>query len=252
MNEVIGKFEHYLEDLKRKGAKLPSYSNKANPRISVISAVSGVASRHFVTPTFRRRMALALREIGLERPLNLVIKEKAAFEHNCALISHYLNLLEETGLKLPENPSDRGEVFFGQAEIEAGLKHNTLLITGADANDERKILLRQMIEGAAQQLGMEARILLQDKGRIGALITYEFLLHQGTAERKQELEGKPNATQQLYNTRSALSKFRLSHDIQLTDPVGREFVIDFNHSTGKVMEGMSADTSRSVSRVLCK
>lgn len=244
MDDVMDQFEDYLEGLRQRGGKLPSYSNHAKPRIKVISAASGIAGKHFVTPLLRRRLALAVREIGVEKPLQRIRKQKRDFDDNSALVHRYLTLLENVGQKLPEDPKASGEVFFAQIEIEAGLKHKTLLIQGNDTNKEHKTYLRQMITSKALLLGVESRILLQPLGQIVTPLTYELLMNQGTVERKHELEGKPNSAQQLYNTRSALNKFRNSHGVQLTDPIGKEFVIDYNRNVEAIIATITAHGSR--------
>ena len=129
------------------------------------------------------------------------------YERNCSLLENYIELLKQNGLKLPEDPKRKGEIFFVQLEIEAGLEQCTLTLKGIESEKAYKVRLQQMLKNRSSELGLEVRVLPQSLNREATALTYAFLLQRGTEERENELKGKRSAKQQLYNTRSALNNF---------------------------------------------
>jgi integrase len=166
------------------------------------------------------------------------------FVRNSALISKYLNFLESRGLKLPEHPHHRGKVFYAQIWAEAGVNYESLKETDYKTNDPEKVQLRETIGRAVSTLGIEIRILPQHPSRMQTPITWDHLLEQGTANRASELKGKPNARQQVYNTRAALNKFRKYMGFEMTSVVGDELVTNFKCSMEEVLGGIINATTR--------
>ena len=236
MDAEYAKIDAYIENLKRCGKKVPSDSKGDRPHLIRISAASGVSRRLLVSPRVRRRIKLAVDEIGLEvnRGTDRVRREKHA-EQDLELAGRYLLWLEATGNKLPENPTRRGEVFFAQMKLEAGLAPKALCPPGSKTTNAVSAELAKMISAAVVRLGVEVRVLPQAAGYDGAAFTYQVLLNVGTEERRRELDGRPYAGQQLSNTKWALTKFCKTLGLDLTTEVGREFVADFTSSVNIVL-----------------
>src|SRR5947209_3402633 len=126
MQIEANRLDGYIDDLKRRGGKLPSHADKVYPHHLKISAASGVNLRFLRSPEGRRRLNLAIQEIGLDvkqRTASARLKRYA--EESAELLSDYLRRLEERGMKLPEDPMRRGVVFLEQLKVEAGLLANT-------------------------------------------------------------------------------------------------------------------------------
>lgn len=238
------KLDVYIQSLKREGGKLPCYPKTNRPHLIRISAASGANRRFLNTTEGRQRLNLAVQEIGLDvkhgSPQDRIKKH---LEEDAELISRYLCWLEESGVKLPENPLRRGVVFLEQVKVEAGLAHNALGKHGSmkDSPDNQAI---RMIESAVPRLGLEVRVLTQRVGHLQETLTYELLLENGTKERRHELADKPNARQQLYNTRSKLRLFCETLGFDLTACVGDEFVANFDKSVDEVCSKIESVSSR--------
>lgn len=224
----------YIAGLKKAGAKLPSHAHRSQPHITRISVVSGVRRRFFYTPEGRRWLNLATQEIGLEEKHGATTArlERHA-EESTELVVRYLRCLEDRGMKLPEDPTLSGIVFLDQLKVEAGLAPQP-------PNNE----LVKIIESAVPRLGMEVRVLTQNPRDPRETLVYETLLEKGTEERRRELKGKPNARQQLYNTRSKLKLFCEVLGADPTTRVGDEFAAEFEASVNKVLDGIKNVNSR--------
>lgn len=235
----------YIAGLKNAGARLPSCANKAKPHLTRISAASMVDRRFLYTVEGRRQINLAVQEIGLDVKLgSATARSKRHEEENADLISRYLQWLEDHGIRLPEHPMRRSVVFLDQLKVEAGLRPDDLdprrLVKKGSPDNE----LMGMIESAVPRLGLEVRVLTRRVGEPDAPLTYEALMEKGTEERRRELEGKPNASQQLYNTRSKLRLFCETLGIDPAARVGHEFVGGFEESVAKVLGGIESVSSR--------
>lgn len=233
--EAMDKLESYLNDLATRKSKIPSRDSGEKPNFSAVAAKSGVSYSYLLTQPFKQRINLAVQEIGLAPAQDLQeARLTHEFEKNCEHLSSYLKWLKDNGLKLPEYPNRRGEIFFRQVEIESGLKPSTLQSKRVEANTTNKARLRQIVEIAAPSIGVETRVLPQSLSQIKSPITHEQLLIKGTEERKCELHNKPGCSQQLYNTRSALRRFISVLNLEITSPVESEFVLDFERSVERV------------------
>lgn len=245
MQTDANRLKAYIAKQKKAGAKLPSYANKAQPHLTRISAAAMVNRRFLNTPEARQQINQAVQEIGLDvKQGAATARSKKHEEENVELISHYFGWLEERGMKLPEHPTRRGVVFLDQLKVEAGVRHDDIdarrmVKKGCPDNE-----LMKMIESAVTSLGLEVRVLTYRVGEPFEALTYETLLEKGTEERRRELEGKPNAAQQLYNTRSKLKLFCETLDIDLTAQVGHEFVVGCEESSDKVLSGIENVSSR--------
>lgn len=245
MDEMMDKLEKYFARLKKKGQKVPSGGSDGNPHFRLISVTAGVDYKFLTAEPARRRINVAVKDLGIDvKHGSSDLWRKRLFEQNRLLVGTYLRGLEKQGLSLPENPKCRGEVFFPQAEIEAGLAPNTLTLNGSESDDSGRARLRGMLKSSIPRLGLGVRVLPHSPGRNAPLITYERLLKRGTEERKHELQGKPNSDQQLYNTRSALRMFCKTLGLEVTAPVGGELVADFKNCFKDVVSRIKSLGSR--------
>lgn len=245
MNTDAGKLDTYIEKLRATGAKVPCHGEKRTPSLARISAASGVGRKFLVSLEGRRRITLAVEELGLDsKHGSPQAKQKSHAEQNAALVCTYLQRLEARGLKLPENPTRRGEVFMAQVEVEVGLAPNTIRARGSRKEGDPDLELAEMVRNAVPHIGMEVRILTSPVGAEYTALTYGLLFERGTKERELELEGKPSAKSQLYNTRAALTRFCKALNLNFEVEVGREFVIDFRQSVDEVIGTIEAVSSR--------
>jgi len=246
MQTEADKFDTFINKLKSEGRQIPCLADKKLPHHLRISVASGVNKRFFQTTQGRRKLNLAIQEIGLDLKRGaLAAKFKQHAEENTELVALYLQWLEESGLRLPENPTRRGTVFFEQLKVEAGLPPRSLDAKGVRKKGGNNCDLVKMIEGAVPRLGLEVRVLTLHVGQQHEQLTYETLLRKGTEERARELEGKPSARQQLYNTQTKLRLFCEVLGLDLNTPIGEEFVKDFEKSVDLVFDRIKNDGSRS-------
>lgn len=234
--EMRDRLDSYVAELKTRGEKLPTWKCRQKPNFRAISATTGIDYHFLFTPAGRQRITLAVQEIGLTPPdVSGKLRFREQFKHNCTRLNRYLKWLEENGLRLPEDPKCKGEIFFPQLEIEANLNQGALILRGIETEKAYKVRLRQTIQQSIPQLGMEVRVLPQTPGKDTPPTTYEYLLQRGTKERKREFEGRRHAKAQLYNTRTALSSFLKALEIKPASVVGKEFVVDFKQSVETAM-----------------
>jgi transcriptional regulator with XRE-family HTH domain len=166
------------------------------------------------------------------------------FIQNQAKLDNYLKWMNDNALKLPEDPTFRGKVFFAQVAVEAGLGPNALAARNTARKSASNDRLRQSVENAVSKLGLEVRVLPQSPVQKQTPLTYEQLLKWGTEERKKELKESRSAAAQLYNTRHALNLFLQTLKMEATAPVGPEFVSRFKFSVKKVLDEISNTHSR--------
>lgn len=242
--DEMNKLESYLDDLEKCGAKIPRRANENSPHLKMISVKAGLAQRQLKEPRFSRRIALAVNTIGLEDTAAPHSRQQNTLDRNQALISKYLELLEAGGVKLPGRPRCGQEVFFRQVEEEAGLNKRTLTSRNSETQNPHRSLLREAVLHAASRLGVEIRVLPRPLNRPVPLFTYEYLLEKGTEERRQELIGKSNARQQLYNTKWAIKLFLKSLELVPSSHIGSEFVNDFAEAMGKAAESIKTSGAR--------
>jgi transcriptional regulator with XRE-family HTH domain len=245
MDTDASKLDTYFEKLRATETKVPCHGGARRPNFVRISAASGVSRKFLVAPEGRRRITLAVEELGLDsKHGSTQARHKSHAEQNAALVCAYLQRLEARGLKLPENPVRRGEVYMAQVEVEVGLAPCTIKARRARKDGDPNLELAEMIRNAVPHLGMEARILTRPVGPEDTLFTYELLFERGTKERELELEDKPNARSQLYNTRSALTRFCKALNLNFGAEVGSEFTIAFRKSVDEVLRGIKAASSQ--------
>lgn len=205
MDIKLGKLDTYFQRLRTAGEKVPSQIEEAKPHFARISAASGVSRTFLMSSQGRDRITLAVEELGLD--IGHGSPQKRLAEQNAALVCTYLQMLEAKGLKLPESPMRRREVFMTQVEAEVGLTPGTLSEQGSKKDSTPETTLVELIQNAVPRLGLEVRILNHPAISGEGPCTYKLLLDKGTKEREIELTGKPGAKQQLYNTRAALTRF---------------------------------------------
>lgn len=99
-------------------------------------------------------------------------------------------------------------------------------------------------QSAASRLGTEIRILPASPIQEKQPLTYEQLKKRGAQARVLELTGKPNARQQLYNTRAALTRFLKSLGLYDGAEVGDELVNNFKNALGKVAGEIKSSATR--------
>jgi hypothetical protein len=245
IDEKMQQLEIYLETLKIKGERIPSQISREAPHFRAISAASGIDIRYLVEEPYRQRVLLASEEIGLDlKEETRTSRYETLYLQNRVKLDNYLKWLNDNALKLPEDPTHRGKVFFAQITIEADLGSNALLARNIDCKRANNVRLRQAIENAVSRLGIEVRVLPQSPGQIQTPFTYEQLLTKGTEERKKELKGNGSPAAQLYNTRHALNLFLQTLKIEAITPVGPEFVAGFRASVEKVTGEISNSHSR--------
>jgi hypothetical protein len=166
-------------------------------------------------------------------------------ERNGSMISLYLKVLQENGLTLPEAPTGN-EIFFRQAEIEAGVGVNTLCLTPKDQNED-KLRLRLMVENSLQVLGMERRVLALP---LLAPYTWEDLFQDGTAARKHEFAKHENPRQQIYNTRYALKKAIGELGLDMCTPVDETLTTGFEEKIVNIAKSIEVKSKKSAIKFL--
>jgi hypothetical protein len=244
--EMLSRLDTYLIGLKSRGEKLPTWRAAQKPHFKVISAAANVDYSFLFAQAGKQRISLAVQEIGL-LPVNGSQKSRLSeqYERNCSLLENYIELLKRNGLTLPEDPKHKGQIFFTQLEIEAGLQQSTLTLKGIESDQAYKVRLQQMLKNLTSDLGLKIRVLPQTLNREVTALTYEFLLQRGTEEREKELKGKRWAKQQLYNTRSALKSFIKTLGLELTSTIGKELVWNFKQTLMEVQSNLNiAQTSK--------
>lgn len=245
VDSIMQMLDGYFESLSSRGERLPSHKGKESPHFRAISAASGIDFKYLIKEPYRQRVILAVQEVGLiPQEGTQASRREIGFNQNRAILSNYLNWLEDNALKLPEDPGHRGEVFFAQVEIESGLSPMALKLKGTEGGQAYNVLLRQMIKKAAACLGMEVRVLPHNPGEQRTMLSYEQLLVKGTEERAGELIDRSSAQQQLYNTRSALNRFLNTLHIEETAVVGNELISGFEASLEKVTSKIDNASSR--------
>jgi hypothetical protein len=245
MDEIMSTLQGYFDGLKSRGAKLPAWSLKDKPHFRAISAASGVPLSYLRQEPYHQKILLASREIGVaKREGTFEAKREASFEENRALLNNYLTWLKDNGLKLPADPRHRGKVFYEQVVIEAGLSPRALRLRKTDGEQAYIVRLLRMVDGALKSLGSEVRVLPQSPGHHTPSFTYQDLIERGSAERKKELEGKPKAEQQLYNTRTALNRFLKVLKLEKTAVIGNELTSEFKTALEKVVGAVTNNSSR--------
>jgi hypothetical protein len=241
----MSRLEEYFNELRTRGERLPAQFDQRKPNFRAISAASGIDYKYLRARPFKQRITLAVKEIGLTSPeISRELKRQQVFEKNHILLNNYLSWLDDHGYKLPEDPLHRGKVFYRQVEIEAGMSPNALIPKNTESDNAFDVGLGNMLINAASWIGLEVRVLTQSPGQIITPFTYEQLLHQGSETRKIELEHKPHAQQQLYNTRAALNHFLKSLGLEKTVPVGSEMMVDFKKTVEKVTGRIRSDKTR--------
>jgi hypothetical protein len=230
----------YFGRLKEHGEKLPRYISR-RPHFRAICAAANIDFKFLTEQRYKNIIALAVEEIGFDTDGKLQLAKRK--EQAAALITIYLKDLKSKGLKLPEDPAKRGQVFYAQVEAEAGLCPRLLTcVTGRESGEHNSYLIR-IIEDAMPTLGTEVRILRTSKPT-ESRVTYRQLLESGTTERKQELEGKRGARQQVYNTRWGLKFFRNSLNLDEETPIGQELFDEFTPHLDTVLDKVTSNGTR--------
>jgi hypothetical protein len=228
MDERMQQLESYIGTLKTKGEYLPSQADKEKPNFRSISAAAGINLNYLIKEPYRQRVMLAVQEIGVTpKEGTEASRTEIRFNQNRASLNNYLQWLTGNALKLPEDPTYRGKVFFSQVIVEAGLTPNALTLKKNDGEQAYTAQLRHVVEKASSSLGMEVRVLPQSPGHPHIPFTYEKLFKMGTEERKKQLTDSPSAGAQLSNTRYALNLFLKSLGLEETAPIGQEPIFDF-------------------------
>ncbi len=228
MRRQMRKLDVYLAGLEKEGLEVPSQSDRRQPNFRRISTNSGIEYKFLTAGAGKKRIILAVKQIGLDTTPDSAKTRQLKYEENLRHIGVYLQWLQTHGHKLPQDPTRGGRVFFAQVEVEAGLQRNTLIVRRGGSDTSHRSKLREIIVSAVPRLGIETRVLPQAMRQEEDVITYELLLKKGTEQRKRELEKKPSAYQQLCNTRSTLKRFYKVLCLDADAPVGPEFVIDFS------------------------
>jgi transcriptional regulator with XRE-family HTH domain len=245
MGDIMSRLEGYFDELKSRGGKLPSCSRSPEPHFRAISAAARIALSHLRTEPYKARIVLAARELGLTPREGTQLAERAArFEKNHALLTNYLKWLKDNGLKLPRDPRNQKKIFYPQVAIEAGLSRGALPIKKTDGEPTPTASLLQLIDDAASSLGSEVRVLPQSPGHPRPSFSYQQLIERGTEERRKELKDKPKARQQVYNTRTALNRFRKSLGLEKTAIVGNELASEFKTAVEKATGAIANKSSR--------
>jgi hypothetical protein len=245
MEEGMQLLESYFDSLRTSGKQLPRQLNEARPHFRRISAAAGIDFGYLLKEPYRQRVMLAAEEIGLApREGTETSRREARFNENRIVLDNYLQWLKDNALKLPEDPTHRGKIFFPQVIIEAGLSPRAITLRDTDWEAAYHARLRQTVKAAATSLGLEVRLLPQSPGQQRIPITYEQLLTKGTEERKRQLKGKRSSEAQLSNTRYALNLFVDLLGLELRAPIGREFVAEFKSSVEEALGKIANASSR--------
>jgi ribosome-binding protein aMBF1 (putative translation factor) len=245
MDERMQQLETYFEALKTRGEKLPKQVGQQAPHFRAVSAASGIDFQYVIKEPYRQRVLLAAEKIGLslQEGTQAAMWERK-FIQNRTKLDNYLSWLAVNAFKLPEDPTRSGRIFFPQVAVEIGLTPQVLNLRKNNGERAYNVQLRQAVEKAATNLGLEVRVLPQSPGHQHLPFTYEQLFGKGTEERKKELTDSSSASAQLYNTRYALNLFLQILRLEATAPIGPEFVAGFKSSVKKVTGEISNINSR--------
>lgn len=242
---MMSKLEEYFNDLKSRGSKLPSHSVERVPHFRAISAATKIPLSQLRTGPYKERIISAARELGLTPQEGTKgVAHAAWFEENRMLLTNYLKWLKDNGHRLPKDPRDRRKIFYTQVAIEAGLSRGALTLRKTDGEHAYAVSLIKLVDAAAASLGSEVRVLPQSPGCPRPSISYQQLTDKGTEERKKELKGRPKARQQMYNTKTALNRFRKALGLKETTTVGIELASGFKTTVEKVTGAIENKSSR--------
>lgn len=240
MDVIMQQLESYIEGCKTSGVGLPSRVRDKAPHFRAVSAASQIDLRYLIQEPYRQRVLLAAEEIGLTPRMG----SEATFLQNRLKLENYIRWLKENKFKLPEDPKYRGTVFFAQVIVEVGLEVNVLAARKTEGERANNIRLRQLVETAAAEIGMEVRVLPFSPGHEQISYTYELLLDKGTELRREELTGHSSPEAQLSNTRYAFNLYLRLLKLKKTDLIGPEFAAGFEGSVNKALGKISNAGSR--------
>lgn len=201
LDAYISQLDDYFEKLAAKGLGITESS-----RTSGYYSLSCIATgTRIALPTLRRSTELQKRIDMWVGKLGLTSSglhgkgygngrvRKQLYE---GLIKDYMTRLKLEGKKLPENPRRAGRPNWERISSESGIP-----ITAFKGGTTAERLIRQAVEESGTEVYPESES--------WNTVSYGELFRAGSDWRKQELVGKPNASAQLYNTRTSLRYFML-------------------------------------------
>lgn len=245
MGEMKKKLDVDRTRPKKLGQDVQSGTHQGKPHFRSVSAAPSGEHESLAGAPAGHRVSLTVHDLSADGERGAAeLKGRNIFEQNRALVANYLKWLGERGLNLPENPRRRGEIFFPQAEVEAGVSCNSLNLNKNHVDNSNRARLREMLDCSVTRLGLAVRVLPQRPGQEETPITFGRMLEAGKKERKLELMGRPSPAQQRYNTMAALRLFLRVLGLKDSDTVGVEFVTEFRGHVEQVAGQIKNASSR--------
>jgi hypothetical protein len=143
----------------------------------------------------------------------------------------YLERLKRRSKSVPEDPTNLGKPDLEKISDESGVPI-TVLRSESLARD-------RLLQGIAD---LRLKVYVDDLA--WGVITYGQLFTEGSEIRKAELNGKPWAKEQLYNTRTALRRFFKIMSKSEDDAIGPEFLENFEDEVRKITSEITNVTTR--------
>lgn len=234
--EYKDQLDVYFEDRKARNMGVPQSKKIGVPSHAYISLETGIPLSVLRRKLIARHIEQWIGQIGFSELLQLPassrrgrnIEKGNIYERK---VDDYLKQLIQAGNKVPEHPINRGEPHLSRIANECGVT--------ADSLSSGKVARRRLDEGITE-LGLE----MYADGPRWDVISYNQLFIEGASQRKNELEGRSRASQQLSNTKYAL-RLLMKHverepgkTLSMEDPVGPELHVQFEETvrqiTGKI------------------
>jgi hypothetical protein len=166
--------------MKRRAEEVSAGDNQKHTHGRATSLASGVGLKPVTASPIRRRITLAVRRDNVSDARGSARPDlEHLFERNRELLTNYLAALEGGGHALPGHPKSSGAVLFPQVEAEAGLPVNSLATPRPGEGESDRMRLRGVIQGAAERLGVELRVLPRSPHATATPLTYAQLLERG-------------------------------------------------------------------------
>lgn len=227
------RLDEYFRGLEIQGLGVPQSSkNRGYPSNVFIAQETGIP----VTSVEEHKEIIHkwVAKIGLGEPVEPATPHTEKTQQRQALyeriIGLYLDGLRRNGKSVPEDPANPGKPDLEKISDESGVP----LFDLRRASPARTRLLRSVAE-----LGLQV---YADFRR--GMMTYGELLEEGGEIRRSELEGKRWADQQLYNTKSALRRLMKKKGRSEDDPLGPEFLENFEKTVREITAGIKKVTTR--------
>jgi hypothetical protein len=228
---------NYLSDRELKELGVPqSTVAPGHPANTVITKETGIPQRVLDSSRVHKIVMEWVAKIGYgdlyEQPIAAPLNATALAHHYRYKVNSYLGRLKSEDRKIPENPEKPGYPHIERIASECGIPP-----TAFRAHSTARLTLEEGIK----ELGLQVYV----NDPLWTKLVYGALLDEGGALRAKELDGKPYASQQRYNTVHALRKWMGYLGLSGKDFVGAELLDNFNVTIGKVTKLIEMKSTRS-------